>query len=137
MNVYSVHDIFDSPRCRPTRKTSKPSGIPSPAAGSVAIMNYGRMAMPSLRVGRQRWAMENWSDLEDADTVIAFTESSDAGTTRGRGTHHAEWGMALTLFKRCIVVGHRENVFFWLPQVAFYPTWEDCLAALRKEAPHV
>lgn len=82
---------------------------------------------------QQRWALEDWSDLEAADTVIAFTESIYAGAGHGRGGRHVEWGMALTLCKRCIAVGARENVFYWLPQVEFFATWSDCLTALHKE----
>jgi hypothetical protein len=83
---------------------------------------------------QERWALEDWSDLEDADTVIAFTEGLGMGPGARRSGRMVEWGMALALFKRCIAVGPRENVFFWLPQVHYYPTWEDCLTALRTEA---
>jgi hypothetical protein len=33
--------------------------------------------------------------------------------------------------KRCIVVGHRENVFHHLPFVEFYPDWDTAKQALN------
>ena len=35
---------------------------------------------------------------------------------------------ALANKARVIVVGHRENIFHWLPVVEFCPTWQDALA---------
>ncbi len=74
--------------------------------------------------------MEDWHDLEVADTVIAFTEGLGEGPGRRRGGRMVEWGMALALGKRCIAVGTRENVFFWLENVEFYETWQACLESL-------
>ena len=33
---------------------------------------------------------------------------------------------------RLIVVGHRENIFHWLPDVEFYETWDQCFNELKK-----
>lgn len=67
------------------------------------------------------WALEDIEDVISADIVISFTEP--ARVEAGRGGRHVEYGLALGLGKRCIVVGHRENVFHCLPQVEFYETW--------------
>lgn len=64
-----------------------------------------------------RFATEDVEDLTSAEVVIAFTEPPRSG--HSRGGRHVELGMALALRKRVIVVGHRENVFCWLPQVQF------------------
>ena len=78
------------------------------------------------------WALENWADLEDADTVILFADAPEADLSRARAGHMVEWGMALALFKQCLVIGSRDNLFFFLPQVHFYPTWQACLAGLQE-----
>ena len=35
--------------------------------------------------------------------------------------------------KRIMLVGFRENVFNYLPEVKFFPTWHDALNMLRQE----
>jgi hypothetical protein len=68
-------------------------------------------------------AIVDWDEVRAADVVISFTEPTGPVQGRGRGGRHVEFGIALALGKRCIVVGHRENVFHYLPQVEFYETW--------------
>lgn len=66
------------------------------------------------------WALEDVADLNKADCIIHFTGESG----RARGGRHTEFGMALSVGKRCIVVGPRENVFHYLHVVEHYPHWE-------------
>ena len=80
---------------------------------------------------RVRFACEDWADLERADACINFTESPRG--TNSRGGRHVEFGGALALGKRCIVVGPRENVFHCLPNVEIYGTWQECLINLTEE----
>lgn len=82
------------------------------------------------------WAQEDWVDLYAADTCISFTEAPGDIPGRGRGGRHVEQGIALAFQKRCIVVGFRENVFHWLPQIEYYATWHACLTALSQEPSH-
>lgn len=77
-----------------------------------------------------RTAQADLADLHAADTVISFT-SVDSG---GKGGRHIEFGYALALGKRMILVGPRENVFHTLPQVEHYSDWPHLVMALRKEA---
>jgi hypothetical protein len=49
---------------------------------------------------------------------------------RSRGGHHVEFGYALAQGKRIILVGHRENVFNYLPEIEFIETWPQALDAL-------
>lgn len=79
------------------------------------------------------WALEDWADLSAASVVISFTERPGDIAGRARGGRHTEYGMALALGKRVLVVGYRENVFHHLPQAEFCPTWNDALALLKKE----
>lgn len=76
---------------------------------------------------RARFAREDWQDMESADCVISFTE--EPRKTNTRGGRHVEFGGALALGKRCIVIGWRENVFHHMPQVQFFPSWS--AASLR------
>lgn len=78
---------------------------------------------------RIRFAQEDHDDLCDADWVISFTEPPRSSNSRGG--RHVEFGIALALCKRVIVVGYRENVFHCLPKVEFFATWKDTLAALE------
>lgn len=80
---------------------------------------------------RRRFAEEDWADLRAAEVVINFTEPSRS--TASRGGRHVEFGAALAWGKLVHVVGHRENVFHCLGQVAFWETWLDLLIALRTE----
>jgi hypothetical protein len=72
------------------------------------------------------YAQIDVDDLAAADTVISFT-SADGG---GKGGRHIEFGLALGLGKRLIIVGPRENVFHTLPQVEHYPDWSRLVMAL-------
>lgn len=83
---------------------------------------------PALQAQREEFAHHDWDDLLAADVVISFTEQPRTSGTRGG--RHVEFGAALALGKRCIVVGWRENVFHCLPDVEFYATWEEALAVL-------
>lgn len=78
---------------------------------------------------RIRFAREDMDDLMAADIVIAFAE--EPRKTTGRGGRHVEFGMALAAGKRVLAASWRENVFFCLPQVEFYPGgFEDIRLAL-------
>lgn len=81
---------------------------------------------------RTRFATEDWSDMAAADCVISFTE--EPRKTNTRGGRHVEFGGALALGKRCIVVGWRENVFHCLSNVEFFERWEDVIVALARDA---
>lgn len=72
-------------------------------------------------------ARDDYTDLAAADVVISFT-SPDGG---GKGGRHVEFGLALGLGKRLIVVGPRENVFHTLyPEVEHYSDWSHLVVAL-------
>jgi hypothetical protein len=70
---------------------------------------------------RRRFALEDWSDLMEAEIVISFTE--EPRTTNGRGGRHVEFGAALAVRKPCIIIGPRENVFHYYPGIEHYETW--------------
>lgn len=74
---------------------------------------------------RQQFATNDWEDVNEAECVISFTEPPRSKANRGG--RHVEYGIALANGVRVIVIGYRENIFHWLPQVEFYPTWEEFL----------
>lgn len=78
---------------------------------------------------RQQFAQDDWEDVNAADLVISFTEVPRSGKPN-RGGRHVEFGIALANSARVIVVGHRENIFHWLPCVEFCETWMDALALI-------
>lgn len=81
----------------------------------------------------QRLAQEDWQDLAAASCCISFTEAPGHGQGRARGGRHVELGLSLAWAKRCVIVGHRENTFHWLPAIEYFTTWEACLTALTRE----
>ena len=78
--------------------------------------------------GIAAYALEDYFDLSAADTVVTFTEEPRSGM--GRGGRHVEFGMAVALDKRLVVVGPMENIFHALPQVEHFPDWDQARAAL-------
>lgn len=82
-----------------------------------------------------RWAVEDWDDLTDADLVVSFTEGPGPVAGRARGGRHTEFGAALALCKPVVIIGHRENVFHFLPIVEFYPDWASFRATLATPTP--
>lgn len=77
----------------------------------------------------ERFAQEDWHDLQSAELVVSFTEAPR--TSNSRGGRHVEFGAALAWGKTCIVVGPRENVFHCLPDVTVFHSWESFMHGLR------
>jgi prepilin-type N-terminal cleavage/methylation domain-containing protein len=80
---------------------------------------------------RAEFAIKDLEDVAAADCLVAFTEPP---RSNGRGGRHVEYGAALALGKRVMVVGHRENLFYHHPAVEFFQTEQDLLRRLG--APH-
>jgi hypothetical protein len=74
---------------------------------------------------REKHAVEDLEDVLAAELFIAFTEEPRSG---GRGGRHIEFGAALAVGKRLIVVGHRENLFYHHPRVVYFPTVEEMMS---------
>lgn len=71
-------------------------------------------------------AAKDISEISEGDTIILFTQDPKLPFCRGGRMH--EFGYAHAAGKRCIVVGPRENIFHYLPNVEVFPTWEALLA---------
>lgn len=72
---------------------------------------------------RAKFAQDDWEDVNAAEVVICFTEPPRSNASRGG--RHVELGIALANRALVVVVGYRENIFCWLPQVQFFKTWEE------------
>lgn len=97
--------------------------------GNHQVDNAGLSAEGS-REERERFAREDYDDVQRADLVIAFTE--EPRSSNSRGGRHVELGIAIGLGTPVIIVGPRENVFCCLePEVAVTTCWEAVLPALR------
>lgn len=70
-------------------------------------------------------AQEDLDDVAAADALISFTGTS------GRGGRHVEFGFAVATGKRIMLVGQRENIFHFLPQVEWFEDWPDLLYYLE------
>jgi hypothetical protein len=82
---------------------------------------------------RIKFAQEDVCDVLAAQIVVSFTEPPRSNASRGG--RHVEFGIALALNKPVIVVGYRENIFHWMPQVQFFPTWPKALQYLASIRP--
>ena len=49
----------------------------------------------------------------------------------GRGGRHVEFGLAIAWGKPVYLVGERENVFHWLPQVRVFPALDEVVNYLK------
>ena len=66
-------------------------------------------------------AREAFEDLRGADALVAFSEPPRS--SRSRGGHHVELGMALAWGKPILVVGPRENVFHAMDGIEQVADW--------------
>jgi nucleoside 2-deoxyribosyltransferase len=70
-------------------------------------------------------AVMDLEHLDEADTILSFTETGEVGYyTGGR---HIEHGYAIAKGKRLVVIGPRENVFHYLPGTEQFDTLRDFL----------
>lgn len=66
------------------------------------------------------------ADLLAADIVLSLTEEPNDPIGK-RGGRNVEFGLGLMAKKRMAIIGPRENVFHWLPEVDQYPDVHDFL----------
>lgn len=108
-------------------------GVPIGDKGEALVEGDDGTANEEAAALRSAFATEDVADVWDANCIVSFTEPPRAG--HSRGGRHVEYGIALGMWQdgyemRICVVGHRENLFHWLPNVEFYTTWDECFEAL-------
>ena len=97
------------------------------------IAAQAETAKDTVPIEAGEFAQDDLRDLSAADTLIAFTDPPRSKASRGG--RHVEFGYALAMRKRIIIVGPRENVFYWLPQVERFDTFDQNLIAHLKQVP--
>lgn len=95
------------------------------------LVEHGDEAGAALLRGK--FAIDDRDDVLAADMLIAFTEAPR--TSNSRGGRHVELGIALGAGIPITVIGPRENVFCWLPEVGHYEDWPKFLAGLTQPQP--
>lgn len=74
---------------------------------------------------RERIAIMDAEDVTKSDGVLCFTEEpADNPAGSNRGGRHVEFGLGLALNKRVVVIGPRENVFCYLPNIEVFPDFQ-------------
>ncbi len=84
----------------------------------------------STEAEKARYALEDLEDIRTADALIAFNPPDHHRS--GRGGRHVELGYALALAKPVVIVGARENVFHWHPEVLVVSTLDAAIAGLSR-----
>jgi nucleoside 2-deoxyribosyltransferase len=105
-------------------------GIPIGDEGEAMVEATGGIGKDGDEL-RQQFARDDIEDVCFADTVINFTEPPRSEANGGG--RHVEYGIAMALQKRLIIVGYRENIFHWVPFAEFYETWADAKKSLKEE----
>lgn len=108
------------------------AGIPIGETGEALIEGDDGSTDDRAAKLRADFAIEDMQDVIQAETLIAFTEPPRSNASRGG--RHVELGAALALRKQVVVIGHRENIFCWLPHVRFFETWDAYLASITPVA---
>ena len=109
------------------------------AAGHVITSRWilGGNGIPEtaeVNMESQRFALEDFRDLQVAGAAISWTEPPRVEST-ARGGRHVEFGIALAMGKRLLVVGPRENLFHTMPNVYQFDRWgPEVLDALYESA---
>jgi len=95
----------------------------------------------SAAATRELFARHDLEDITAAEMVIAFTEDPGLAPAAGsaRGGRHVELGYALGIRARghrpltIAVVGPRENLFCWLPELRHWEDWPAFLNEMDAE----
>lgn len=93
------------------------------------IEEADEVGAPSTWLGHadrlRKYAGIDLEDIEDCDTFMVFTHEGMA-----RGGMHVEFGYALALGKRIIVVGPRPTLFHYLSRVLQFDDWASAARSL-------
>jgi hypothetical protein len=74
---------------------------------------------------RQRIARMDADDVARADALVLI-----AGPDKYSGGKFIEAGIAIGMGKRVVIIGRRENMLLWLPEIECFNTPEDAARAL-------
>lgn len=105
------------------------AGAPISERGEKLVEGDDGHASAEAAALRLRFACEDLDDVACAELLIAFTEPPRSNASRGG--RHVELGLAIAMGRHVFIVGYRENIFCWLPQVAFLDSFADVPGALK------
>ena len=93
------------------------------------LIKWGHIVVSQWHCGPQpsnlaQAAQRDLEDILEAEVLILLAELRSGAN---RGGRHVEFGFALARSKRVMVVGSRQNLFHYLPNVETFPTWKQCL----------
>ncbi|MBW3672369.1 MAG: nucleoside 2-deoxyribosyltransferase [Acidobacteria bacterium] len=74
------------------------------------------------------FASRDIDDVARSDVFLFFSLDPEQPTKRGG--RHVEFGLAVATGKRVIVIGPRENIFHFLPEVEVVKTWPEAVELL-------
>lgn len=106
------------------------NGIPIADDGEALVESDGSSIQAAEL--RAKFAQDDWEDVTNVELVINFAEAPRSSSSRGG--RHVEFGIALAMRKTVWVIGHRENIFHYLPEVIFFGTWSEALTNLTAYA---
>lgn len=106
------------------------SGKPIGDSGEALVEDDDNSTHVKSAALRESFAKEDLQDVLSADLLIAFTEIPRSG--HSRGGRHVEFGVALGTFMPIMIVGPRENIFCWLPQINVFDSFEAARKALEE-----
>lgn len=66
---------------------------------------------------RRRFAQEDFDDVQACDMLVSLMEEPRSNS---RGGRHVEFGIALGMGKRLVIIGPRETVFHHLPMIEHF-----------------
>lgn len=76
-------------------------------------------------------AQEDYDDVKSADYLVLV-----AGSEKYPGGKFVETGIAIGLGKKVIVIGRRENMLIWLPEIDQVQTPEEAVHLIWKKENH-
>ena len=86
--------------------------------------------LDSTSAYNRRSARRDLSELEKSTHLVFFSLHPDI--LFSRGGHCVEYGVALALHKKIIVIGPHQHVFCYLPGTKFFPSWLEAFPWLRE-----
>jgi nucleoside 2-deoxyribosyltransferase len=88
-------------------------------------------AMGSNPAHTREIAQRDIRDIDRCNLLLLFTNGPEKLIVRG--AHHFEAGYAYGRGINVITVGPQDNVFYYLPCIKNFPTWDDAFEHLKRE----
>ena len=77
---------------------------------------------------RVQTAIDDLKDIDRADAIVLFSVEPTVPIVRGG--RHVEFGYAIGIGKTLYVIGPKENIFHYMPEVTNFVHWDDFIQYL-------